>query len=439
MKVAVVGGGIAGLAAAWELRGRAEVVIHEPGPLGGRIRTTDFAGRPVDEGPDAFITRSPEAAQLCAELDLSGDLVAPAAGRTLLWWRGGLHALPAGLVLGVPRDLRPVATSGLLSPRGMLRAALDLALPASRFGPDVSVAELVSKRFGHQVDERLVEPLVGSIHAARTADLSASMTVPQVLEAARRSRSLLLALRTAQAAPPGPLFLTPRRGLGALVARLAERLASAGVRVVASPVTAVRPAHIGVALDGERYDAAILAVPAAEAGRLLGDAGAGLGAIGATSVGLVTFDYGGDLPVPAGVNGILVPPGEGRLMTACSFGSNKWPHWANPGHAVLRVSVGREGDDRWQALDDDDLAGRLAEELRLALGTTAQPSAWRVSRWDGAFPHYRVGHPSYVRAVTALLQREAPGIRLAGASYTGAGIPACVASGRIAAAGLLGR
>lgn len=437
MRMAVIGGGIAGLAAAWEARGDAEVTVFEPGPLGGKIRTTDFDGRPVDEGPDAFLTRVPEAVELCRELDLSHELVAPAAGRTLLWTGGRLRRLPEGLVLGVPKQLRPIATSGLLSPLGMLRAAADLLLPPTPPGDDVSVGELIARRFGPEVAERLVEPLVGGIHAARIDQLSAAATVPQLLAAARKNRSLLRALRATPSPPPGaPMFLTPAAGVGRLVERLHQELDAAGVKFRATAAGSLEPtADHAVRVDGEHFDAAVVATEASSAARLLGAAApTGLGKIETTTVTLVTMSFdAAEVPAPEGINGILVPPGDGRVMTALSFGSNKWPQWASPGRVVVRVSAGRHGDERAAALGDEALVSRLTGELAAALGTSEPtPGTWRVSRWPASFPLYQVGHRDLVAALDPPRQ-----VALAGCSYDGAGLPACIGSGRRAARRLL--
>ncbi len=453
MKVAVVGGGITGLAAAWELRSDAEVTVLEAASVGGRVRTTDFEGVAVDEGPDAFITRAPAALQLCAELGLADELVSPAAGRTLLWVGGKLRPLPEGLVLGVPGRLGPVLRSGLLSPTGALRAGLDLVLPPTPIGEDVGVGELVAARFGHEVATRLVEPLLGSIHATTIDGLSASATAPQLLAAARAGRSLLLALgrqggttrsgeptatggRAATGGRPA-LFLAPRTGMGRMVERLREELVAAG-----ASIESVRAGRIGPAPDGRisvegagTFDGVVLAIPARDAASALGPLSPpGLTRITATSVTLVTLAWDeADLTVAPGVNGVLVPPGEGRLMTACSMGSSKWPHWRLPGRQVLRVSVGRRGDRRAEGLGDTELVDRLAAELRDALGARGEPSAARVSRWSEAFPHYAVGHPGLVAGIRANLAHRLPGVALAGSSYDGAGVPACITSGRAAA------
>jgi oxygen-dependent protoporphyrinogen oxidase len=448
VRVAVIGGGIAGLAAAWELRDRAEVTVFEPGHLGGRLQTGTFAGQPTDLGADAFLTRVPEAVALCDELGLGDELVAPAAGRTLLWWRGRLRPLPDGLVLGVPRRLGPLLRSGLLSPLGMARAGLDLVLPRAAVPDDVAVWDLVARRFGRQVASRLVDPLLGSIHAGRTEELSAAATAPQLLAAARRSRSLLLGLRASGAAATGggPLFLTPRGGIATLADRLVDALVGHGVGIVAQPVAAVRFAAGGgveIAPIGEHYDAAVLAVPAPVAAGLLGDvAPRGLPAITATSVALVTMAFAdGELPVPEGVNGVLVSREEGRLMTACSFASNKWPQRTTPGLSVVRVSTGWSGDDRPDRITDEALVGRLSAELGAALGagTVPGPVEWQVNRWPASFPRYLPGHLGRVAAIESELAARAPAVALAGSSYRGAGIPACIGSGRRAALALLQR
>lgn len=461
MKCAVVGGGIAGLSAAWELAGAggAEVTVYEPGHLGGKLLTTAFLGRPVDEGPDSLITRVPEGTALCQELGLWEEMGAPEAKRAMLFARGKLRPFPDGLILGAPARLLPLARSRILSVGGMARASLDLVLPRSDFEGDTTVWALIASRFGPEVAERLVEPLLGSIHAGSTRKLSAAATAPQMLAAARANRSLLLGLgamaRTqvkagdAQSgAPPGPLFVAPRAGMQALAERLVERLGEAGVTVVASAVSALRRDGRSVVVEptGERYDGVVLATPAPVAATLLdqllgADAPAQLAGIRSASVGVVTLGFGdGPLEVPRDLSGVLVAPGGGSLMTACSFGSNKWPHWAAPGQLVIRASVGKDGDERWSALADEDLVGKLCEELGTILGRpTPTPVAggWRVSRWPAALPQYEVGHLERVAAIRSTLSRQAPMVALAGSSYGGVGVPACIGSGRRSATEIL--
>ena len=417
MKVAVVGGGIAGMAAAWEAaRLGHSVVLHEAGDrLGGKLRTSLFCGRPVDEGPDAFLARVPFAVELCRELGLADELVAPAEGRAWVWTRGALRPLPAGLVLGVPTDLLGLARSGILPWRGVLRAGLDLVLPRSRFSDDPSVDEVVSARFGREASERLVEPLVGGINAGRADRLSMSSTAPQLAAAAARSRSLLLGLRGTAGSLDGPVFYSLRSGLGRLAEVMGSALADAGVDVrLSSAVTSLPSA-----------DRVVVALPAGGAAALLGIAE--LAEIPHASVALVTLAYRAE--PPAG-SGFLVPRVDGRLMTACSFASNKWPHWSpDDGTTVLRVSAGRAGDDRAMALSDDELVAALHAELAEALGLTSLPVEARVTRWVDGFPQYEPGHAERVARIEAALP---PHVRLAGAALYGVGIPACIASGRAA-------
>jgi protoporphyrinogen/coproporphyrinogen III oxidase len=449
-KVAVVGGGIAGLAAAWELCGRADVTVFEPGWLGGKLRTEEFLGHPVDTGPDAFIARVPDGLELCKELGLEGDLVAPAATKALLWWQGRLRALPEGLVLGAPQRLGPMIRSGLLSPAGLARAGFDLVAPPTRRDGDVAVRELVAARFGTEVADRLVDPLLGGIHAGTTAELSAEATAPQLLTAARSSRSLLLGLRRmAAAGVDGPTFLAPRQGMQALSDRLVTILQQKGVGFEPVAVSGLRSligGQLAVEPTADTFDGVVLAVPAARAAEVLdatrqaAQVAAGLRTIQTASVVVTTLAYRTDrLAIPAGASGFLVPKEEGRLLTACSFGSNKWPHWSDPGTAILRASAGRAHDDRPFRLDDASLVERVQGEIAEALGAMASPTAWRVHRWPGSFPQYTVDHLKRVATIEAALQGTLPRLMLAGASYRGSGIPACIASGRRAARDLQAR
>jgi oxygen-dependent protoporphyrinogen oxidase len=477
--VAVVGGGISGLVAARDLQaGGASVTLYEPGALGGKLQTDDFAGHRVELGADAFLTRVPEAVALCRELGLEPDLVAPAAGRAALWWGPGLVTMPSDLVLGAPARLGGVARSRILSPLGLARAALDRVLPATPPPADISVRDLIATRFGPEVADRLVDPLVGGIHAGRTAELSAAATTPQLLAAARKQASLSQALRAATAhpsAPAGPVFLAPTEGLGVLVDRLVADLVAGGAVIERRAAQTVRPAPpaggapsgdtpssgaasggtasggapssgaasggVALVVDGQAvaFEGVVLALPAATAATLLGpDAPAGLAEIPTASVTMTLLAYrSSDLPVPPGLSGFLVPRVQGHLMTACSFASAKWPHWSSRDTTLLRVSVGRDGDDRQDHLDDAELTSALVREVRAVLHTAAAPVESRVIRWPGSFPQYRVGHLDLVARIEADLRRHTPAVALAGASYRGSGIPACIRSGHEAAAAVL--
>lgn len=439
----VVGGGIAGLTAAWELaRAGWDVTLLEAADrLGGKIRTEAFAGVDLDLGPDAFLARRPEASDLCAELGLAGELVAPATTAASIWTRGRLRRLPHGLVLGVPTDATSLARSGVLSPLGTVRAVIEPLLPGRALAPgeDVAVGAYAGRRLGREAASRLVDPLLGGINAGDTDRLSIDAVAPQLAAAARSSPSLVRGVRSvvarAGASPSDPLFLTLPGGLARLVATLVAGLVDLG-----ADVRTGAPVHDLEALGA---DAVVLAVPAHAAAPLLRplvpDAAAVMAEIEHASVALVAYAYPVDNLPPLIGSGFLVPRTEGRLMTACSWSSSKWAHLAAPGRAILRVSAGRAGDRRADAMDDDDLDRRLRAELGAALGVTGTPDAVRVMRWPNGFPQYAPGHLQRVRAVQAMLDERLPGVVLAGAALGGVGLPACIGSGRAAARRLCAR
>ena len=439
--IAVVGGGITGLAAAYELvqLGEEVVVLEASDRLGGKIRTSSFAGRPVDEGADAFLARVPWAVDLCKELGLTDDLVAPAQGSALVWAKGALRPIPEGVVLGVPTGVASLARSGLISPLGLLRAGLDLVLPRRRIDGDRSVGELIRSRMGGEVLELLVDPLLGGINAGDADRLSVDASAPQLADAARRHRSLILGLRGAPKAPPGPVFHAHPGGMERLVDAVVARLAGIDIRLGA-PVDRL-------VADGGRYrlepagvtaDRVVVATPAFAAADLLADAApeaaARLRAIDYSSVAVVTMAFPrSSVPGPLDASGYLVPKREGRLTTAVSWSSSKWTHLGGGDEVILRASAGSYGDGRALALDDDALVDALTAELREATGVTGAPTATRVTRWDRAFPQYTPGHLARVEEIERSVANALPGVHLAGAAYRGIGIPACIRQGREAA------
>ena len=416
--IAVLGGGITGLTAAWDLSGRGhDVTIYEGSDrLGGKIRTAPFAGVPTEAGPDAVLARVPWAAQLVSELGLDGELVHPATGSASIWSRGKLRPLPDGLVLGVPGRLLPVARSGILSPLGMARAGLDVVLP-KHATDDPSVAEVIAGRFGREVLDKLVDPLVSGINAGRADRLSIDVVAPDVAAVARDHRSLLLALRRR---PPvdrtQPVFLSLAGGLQRLVERLEEALRQRGVEIVTgAPVTALPDAG-----------AVVVTVPAFVAADLVGGRAADeLRAIEYASVSLATMTYPA---VPLEGSGFLVPRSEGWLMTAGTFVSTKWPARRPDGQVMIRCSAGRFGDDRHLELDDAALVERLHGELSRAVALRgAQPIEWRVDRWPRSFPQSEPGHLARVARIEDALP---PRVFVAGAAYRGVGVASCIRQAR---------
>ncbi|MEA2716840.1 MAG: protoporphyrinogen/coproporphyrinogen oxidase, partial [Actinomycetota bacterium] len=391
-RVIVVGGGITGLTTAWFLRNDADVTVVEASDrLGGKIRTTKLAGLGVDveAGPDTFLARVPHATRLCRDLGLGGDLVEPATGKAFVWTRGKLRPLPSDQVLGVPVGLRALVRSGVVPPLAVARAGLDLVLPRSRFPADPTVADVVGRRMGRGVLDRLVEPLVGGINAGRADDLSLAATAPQLAAAATASRSLVLGLRRRRREEPvasGPVFLGIAGGMERLIDRLKSELEAAGVcirtsttvsaveqvgsgpgyRLVTDTAAATATTTVTGGAPPAVPDAAavVVTLPAFAAALLLPAAAGDLAAIRYASVAVTTLAYRPEsVPEPLDGAGFLVPRIDGRLTTACTFTTTKWPSHAAGGLVLLRASAGRAGDDRPDHLDDDALVARLHEEL----------------------------------------------------------------------------
>ncbi|HUP86011.1 MAG TPA: protoporphyrinogen oxidase [Acidimicrobiales bacterium] len=456
MRAVVVGGGISGLAAAHAfVDGGADVTVLEADDrLGGKIRTTAFDGRPVDEGPDAFLARVPHAVELSQRLGLFDDLVSPGTGSASLWLDGRLQPIPTGLVLGVPVDFGPLALSGVLSDSGLARAREEPSLPGLPLTEDVTIGDLIRGRYGAEIHERLVDPLLGGINAGRTEELSLDVGAAQLAAVARRATSLTAGLREQRATnppdPSAPVFYAPRRGMGALVEALVSSLGGRGaeVRTGASVASIERRADRWVVVgDGHGAldaDAVVITTPAYAAAPLVADhspdAADLLGRIGYASVTLVTLAYEARaIGRPIDGSGFLVPRTEGRLLTACSVFSNKWPHLAVEGSVVLRASVGRHGDERGFDLDDAELVDAVHAELDEVFALAGPPTSARVSRWPRSFPQFPAGHLAAMAQLEAAFERDAPGIAVTGAYLRGVGIPTCIGAAVATAERLLTR
>ena len=462
--VVVVGAGITGLTTAFTLATHhpgVGVTVLEASPRpGGKILTTPFAGRPVDCGADAFLARVPEARELCEELGLGGVLGAPAERSARVWARGELRRLPPGLVLGVPTDLDALAESGTVSHDAVERARRDLDATEPPAGEpsgdpegegDLSVGQLVRGRLGDEVYEQLASPLLSGVNAGDADVLSVAAGAAQLGAAARRSPSLVEGLRLqrraareAGADPDAPVFHGIPLGTQSLTDLLAARGTTAGVELhLARPALGLRRRGAGYEVETGagtlRADRVVLAPPAPVTARLLGDlapdVATGLSALEYASVAMVTLAVARrDLGVELDASGFLVG-GADRLpaLTACSWASAKWAHLSDPDVAILRASVGRHGDTGALEQGDEDLVAAVVADLGTTMGLAGPPVHARVTRWPDALPQFRPGHLARVRAWREQLAATVPGVVLAGASYDGLGIPACVRQGRRAA------
>lgn len=461
--VVVVGGGVAGLAAAYRLTRLdppvAVTLVDAEQRLGGKILTEHLDGFTIEGGPDSFLSVKPRGVGLCTELGLRDLLqgTTPRPHRAFVRRGDRLHELPEGLTGLVPTHLQPILRSRLLSPWGKARFAADAVLPARRDEADESLAHFVRRRLGREVYERLVEPLMAGIYAGDGEQLSLAATFPRLREGERAHGGLIrgvVASRTAPStgdgAPALPPFVTPLDGMGTLVDALIRELRGAAVRIcLGSPVQAVErdpsplmdhPDRYRVQLvTGEVIGAAgvVVAVPAFVAAELLAGFDAelaiALGAIPHASSAIVSLAYPeGDIPRALHAHGYVIPRAEGRAALACTWTSAKWRGRAPDGMALIRVFVGRFGQEQLLAGDDDALVALARAELRETLGITAPPSLTRVHRWPDGMPQYTMGHLDRLTTIERSLAHD-PAVALAGAAYRGVGIPDCIESGEVAA------
>lgn len=466
MRLAVVGGGISGLAAghrALELareRGRAVdlVVMEASDRLGGAIRTERRDGFLVEAGPDSFLSEKPWALDLCRRLGLEERLVVTddRFRRAFVVLGGRLHPVPDGFQLLAPTRLGPFLTSGLFSSLGKLRMALDLVLPRGG-DTEESLGAFVRRRLGREALERVAQPLVAGIYTADPETLSLAATMPRFLDLERRDRSVILGLRRAARRAPAAesqgtsgarwsLFVTLADGMEDLVRALAARIPPASIRLGERVVELCREGarwRIRAASGAvDHADAVIIAGESHQAARMLRYVDPGLvhllEEIPHASSATVTLAYQREsIAHPLDGFGFVVPRIEQRPIIACTFSSVKYPRRAPDGHVLLRVFLGGALDEAALAGDDDELSRIARDQLSELLGARAAPLFARVNRYPRAMPQYLVGHLRRIEAIDSALTRQ-PGLALAGGAYRGVGIADCVRSGEAAADRLIG-
>jgi oxygen-dependent protoporphyrinogen oxidase len=453
-RIAIVGGGISGLAASFALEERRrageslEYAVYESGPrFGGVLATEQVDGCLVEAGPDSFLTEKPWAADLCRRLGMEDQLIGSNDGhrKTYILVKGKLTPMPDGLMFMVPTRLAPTLLSTLFSPATKFQMVREWRFAPRESEGDESVAALVERHYGAEMVERLADPLLSGVYGGEAAQLSVRAVLPRFVEMESKygslGRGMLAAhknLKPAQSAPP--IFTSLKGGMQQLTEALVARLSGDVLRANCH-VQAVQKQDRGWVVSAgyasDRFDAVIVATSATAAAPLFEITSAPLAselkAIPYSSSMTVALGFDKDVraALPAGF-GFLVPRSEGKRMLAATFVHNKFPHRAPEDRALIRCFLGGSRDEQILQLPDDEILGIVREELRQVLGLGAEPLFSRVYRWRGAMAQYTVGHLERLQRIESLL-KQLPGLALAGNAYRGIGVPDCVRSGEAAA------
>ncbi len=448
LRLAVVGAGVSGLAAARELvrasgeaGAPAQVTVFESEErVGGRVLSAEVRGQRVDLGAESMLVRDPSTIDTLRSLGLDGELVRPGTTSASIWSGRRLVPIPKGTSLGVPLHPLQLEVIRLLGPLGSLRAFLEPWLLGPTVTPDDPLGPFLVGRLGKVAVRRLVDPLLGGVYAGPAELLSAGAVAPHLLAALGRDRSLLRGLRRQPPAPPGAAtgFISLRSGLQTLAEKLAEGLEPSALRL-RTPVSGAWPGPWGkVRVEASQgsgeFDGLVVAVPAPAAAQLLQglapELARELRRQRYSNVATITLAYPESALSrrPPG-SGFLVPRFPGRVVTACTFMDQKWPHLRRPGILLLRASAGGHGDDWPLEVDDATLVTSVHTHLRRHLGLRQVPLEARVQRWAPALPQYRAGHLAWRDSVEAQVATLPHPVVLAGAAYRGVGLEACLRDG----------
>lgn len=468
-RIAVIGGGLCGLAAAHRLvelsRERndpVKVTLFEAGQsFGGLVQTVREGDYLIERGADSFITNKPGGIRLCERLGLGAELIPTEARyrRSQVLFRGKPHAVPEGFQLLTPASIRSFLFSPLFSLRGKLRMGCELFVPPRREESDESLASFVTRRFGEEALDRLVQPMVGGIYTSDPRKLSLAATMPRFLEMEKKHGSLLKAMRHSQGRGEGKteasgarygLFVTLRNGMSELTTRLVSTLQNAGVELrTGTSVSAISPLSEGAgyrlelkASAAETFDGVILALPAYRVAALVSSFAAELAAElnkieYASSAIVVSGHKLTDIRDPLNAFGLVIPAVERRKILAVSYSSRKFPRRAPEGRVILRTFVGGDMQPELFDLSDAELEQVVKSELREILGVTGQEDFFTIARYPRSMPQFHVGHLERVQEIRRLAAQW-PGFAVVGNAYEGVGVPDTIASGEAGAEKVFG-
>lgn len=453
-KVVIIGGGITGLAAAYYMQKDAReqglpvdiTLIEAAAELGGKIQTVRRDGYVIERGPDSFLIRKKSVDQLAVDLGMEDELVRNATGQAYILLHGQMHKIPAGAVMGVPTEIKPFIGSGLFSLSGKVRAAGDFVLPRSGITGDQSLGKFFRRRFGTEVVENLIEPLLSGVYAGDIDHMSLESTFPQFYEVEKKHRSLILGMKkttpkklpqkNSHSSKKVGAFHTFKHGLESLVEELEAQLTDVEV-LKGIRVTNIMKQGDGVVLtlgDQQRIeaDAVILATSHGVASKLFEPHGllGELGTILTTSVATVALGFPKSaMKSDIDGTGFLVPRSSNHSITACTLVDRKWPTTTPDGKVMVRAFVGRVGEEAIVDLPDAEIEKIVRKDLGEILQLEGEPEFCVITRWKDDRPQYRVGHREKVLRAREELYAEFPMVQLAGASYNGVGLPDCIDQG----------
>lgn len=456
-KVVIIGGGITGLSAAYYMQKEARenglpldiFLIEASTQLGGKIQTIRRDGYVIERGPDSFLIRKKSVDQLASDLGLADELVRNATGQAYILLHGKMHAIPAGAVMGIPTEVMPFVTSGLFSLSGKLRAAGDLFLPRSGIIGDQPLGAFFRRRFGTEVVENLIEPLLSGVYAGDIDHMSLESTFPQFYEVEKKHRSLILGMRkTAPKQLPQKnshsskrmgAFHTLRNGLESLVIALEQQLEDVTI-IKGTRITKIHKQEERVVLtcnDQQQMDvdAVIFATSHMVVQQLFEPHGLlkELATIPTTSVATVALGFPKEaMKSTIDGTGFLVPRSSNHSITACTLVDRKWPTSTPDDKVLVRAFVGRVGEEAIVDLPDSEIEKIVLKDLQDILGLQGEPELCFITRWKDDRPQYRVGHKEKINRAKEELHEQFPTVHLAGASYNGVGLPDCIDQGVVA-------
>lgn len=455
-RIAIIGGGISGLSAAFELEeqrksgNELEYVLYESSSrLGGVLRTEKIDGCLVEAGPDSFVTEKPWAADLCRALGLGDQLIGSndADRKTYILTRGRLVEMPDGLMFMVPTKILPTGLSSLFSWKTKVKMTQELFHPPRSVDHDESVADFVERHYGREMVDRLADPLLSGVYGGESANLSVRAVLPRFAEMEKThgslGRAMLAARKKIRQGPPKPappLFTSLKNGMQHLAEEVSTRLTQDSL-VMNARVQAIQPEGggwvVSAGMQSDHFDGIVLALPglaAADVVRLTSaELASELAAVQYSSSITVGLGYDREVrtSLPPGF-GFLVPRSEGKRLLAATFVHNKFPHRAPDDRALLRCFfAGSNAESVWP-LSDDQIVAIVRNELQQIIGLRAEPLFARVYKWKSAMAQYSVGHLERLERIERL-RGKVPGLALAGNAYRGIGVPDCVRSGREAA------